>query len=124
MRKNTKAKKTNTKSKNIKPAKSARKNNNGKGGNNFEIFALCLSAFCLYMLVCIYSKGNSGGIIGKLINGGITAVMGTCAYIFPIMTIGLVVYSLFMDKKGDSKKKVIYSGRYFSDYVFTKVTCW
>ena len=107
MSKNTKAKNISINSKNNK--KTSQKKSGGASGKNFEVFALCLSAFCLYMLVCIYSKGNSGGFIGKLVNGGVTAIMGTCAYILPIMTIAIIIYSLFISKNGDGKKKAVYS---------------
>lgn len=110
MRKNTKAKNTNstTKSKNTKP-KTNKKTSAPKEGKNFEIFSICIAAFCLYLLICIYSKGESGGFVGKLINSAITGVMGTCAYILPIMTIALLIYALFFAKEGQAKKKCIYS---------------
>ncbi|MBR3932678.1 MAG: DNA translocase FtsK 4TM domain-containing protein [Clostridia bacterium] len=110
MRKNTKAKNTNstTKSKNTKP-KTNKKTSASKEGKNFEIFSICIAAFCLYLLICIYSKGESGGFVGKLINSAITGVMGTCAYILPIMTIALLIYALFFAKEGQAKKKCIYS---------------
>ena len=56
MGKNTKEKKSNINSKNVKVNKKeikAQKKAARKEGKNLEILALCFSALCLYMIICI-----------------------------------------------------------------------
>lgn len=81
--------------------------NQESGGINFEILSICLIALSIYFIVCVYSKGASGGGVGKLIYKGITGLMGTCAYILPLMTIALFIYAIFFAKKENIKKKFI-----------------
>ena len=76
-----------------------------KGGVNFEIVSICLIAFSIYLLVCIFSGGDAGGFVGKVIYNIVTSLMGTGAFILPLMTIALFVYAAFFAKKENIRKK-------------------
>ena len=80
-----------------------------KSGVNFEIVSICLIALSIYILICIFSGGSSGGPVGRVIYNGLTGLIGTCAYILPLMTIALFVYAVFFAKKEKIKKKFILS---------------
>lgn len=104
MEKNSKVKKAQPKK--VKVKKTAPQS---KHGMNFEITAICLIALSIYLLVCIYSGGSSGGPVGRVIYNLLTGLMGTCAYILPLMTIALFVYAVFFAQRENVKKKFIFS---------------
>ncbi len=96
----------NAKVKNSTPRRQSKKTPS-KDGINFEIVAICLIAFSIYLLICIFSAGNAGGFVGKIIYNIVTALIGTGAFILPLMTIALFVYAIFFAKKESVKKKFI-----------------
>ncbi len=110
MAKENKAKSTSAK-KTAKPASKARRGSrSSEGGMNFEIVAVCVMAFSIYLLFCIFSRGSVVGVVGRLIYQLFAGVMGTGAYILPLATIGLFVYALFFDKEKKAKREFILSG--------------
>ena len=96
-------------SKKVKTKASSKKDKSPKSAVNFELVAVCLVGLCIYLLICIFSGGASGGIVGRWIYNGLTGLMGTCAYILPLMTIALFVYAVFFAQKEKIKKKFILS---------------
>ena len=101
------------KQKNTKPqktkAKSSASKKSEKTAVNFELVSVCLVGLCIYLLICIFSGGSSGGIVGRWIYNFLTGLMGTCAYILPLMTIALFIYAIFFAVKDKIKKKFILS---------------
>ncbi|MBO7288753.1 MAG: DNA translocase FtsK 4TM domain-containing protein [Clostridia bacterium] len=105
------------KQKNIKPQKSSKKpkakvsaeKNRGKTAVNFELVSVCLVGLCIYLLICIFSGGSSGGVVGRWIYNFLTGLMGTCAYILPLMTIALFIYAIFFAQRDKIKTKFILS---------------
>ncbi len=71
---------------------------------SFEIFAICAIALSLYFVICIYS--NSGGVVGSFIKSFLTGMAGVCAYIFPFVTVALLVFSLIKRKDETSNAKI------------------
>ncbi len=100
MAKNTKPK---TKASSNKQAKKPKQ----KGSYNFEIVSICLIALSIYLLICIFSGGESGGVVGRAIYSVVTSLIGTGAYLLPLMTIALFVYIIFFAKKEVFKKKTV-----------------
>ncbi|MBQ6894905.1 MAG: DNA translocase FtsK 4TM domain-containing protein [Clostridia bacterium] len=96
-------------SKKVKTKASSKKDKSPKSAVNFELVAVCLVGLCIYLLICIFSGGASGGIVGRWIYNGLTGLMGTCAYILPLMTIALFVYAVFFAQGEKIKKKFILS---------------
>lgn len=76
---------------------------------NFEISAICIIAFCLYVTVCIYSGGKGVGFIGKWIYNIFTGIIGSLSYILPLITVGLIVYSLRNMDGGSNRSKYVLS---------------
>lgn len=106
MEKNSKVKKQASKKVNNKAKKST---SQSKGSMNFEITAICLIALSIYFLVCIFSGGSGGGPVGRIIYNVLTGLMGTCAYILPLMTIALFIYAVFFAPREKVKRKFILS---------------
>ena len=72
----------------------------------FEIVALCLIALCIYFLVCVYSP--YGGKVGAAISKFILGFFGTPGYVFPILTVVLLVWSMWMtSRKGRALKSIL-----------------
>jgi len=95
-----------------KPPVSSAKKTKAKNKNtaiNFEIVSICIIALSIYLLICIFSGGSSGGFVGRLINNAVTGLIGTCAYILPLMTIALFVYAVFFAQGDKIKSKFILS---------------
>lgn len=96
--------------KSSKSAPRVRKNpKSSKSSMNFEIVAVCLMAFCVYLLFCIFSRGTVVGVIGRLIYKFFAGTIGTASYILPLAVIGLFVYALFYDKEKKAKREFILS---------------
>ena len=77
-----------------------------KNETRFEIIALCLIALCIYLIVCVYTP--YGGKFGNAISHVILGCFGTAGYIFPILTVAILVWAMWMnDKKGRVKKGVL-----------------
>lgn len=76
---------------------------------NFEISAICIIAFCLYVTVCIYSGGKGVGFIGKWIYNILTGIIGSLSYVLPLITVGLMVYSLRNIDGGPNRSKYVLS---------------
>ncbi len=96
--KNSKNKKTATKSK-----KAGASASHKPSGVNFEIVAICIIAISIYLMVCTYTGGESGGFVGKALHGGMLGIFGTGAYIFAPLIIVSLLYAIF--KKNDEKLK-------------------
>lgn len=103
--KNTKNNAKNTKASNNKKASHPRKKASPQSKSiRFEIFAICAIALSLYFVICIYS--NSGGPVGSFIKSFLTGMAGVCAYIFPFVTVALLVFSLIKRKEEISNAKI------------------
>ena len=96
-------------SKKTKVKASAKKSPSQGNSINFELLSVCLVGLCIYLLICIFSGGSSGGVVGRWIYNALTGLMGTCAYILPLMTIALFIYAVFFAQKEKIKKKFILS---------------
>jgi len=97
--KNNKSKKTPSKKKS--PSQSGKQPAPSK--LNFEIVAVCLIALCIYLMVCIYSGGTSGGLVGKAIHKAMSGILGTGAYIISPLVIVSLLYVML--RKSDEKRK-------------------
>ena len=112
------SKKTNSKNVDTAPKKAKNSSSKSKdkkapqkesGGIKFEIFAICTIAISIYLVVCIYTSG--GGLIGGAISDFILGLFGTSAYILPLLTVALLVWSL---KTKDEKNN---TGKYVLSYI-------
>lgn len=90
-------------------AKKSNKPSVEKQKRNFEISAICIIAFSLYVTVCIYSGGKGVGFVGKWIYNILTGLIGSLAYVLPLVTVGLMAYSLKNLSGGPNKSKYIFS---------------
>lgn len=93
-------------------SKTSQKSRNNKQKNsilNLEIISICIIAFSIYLLICIFSIGNSGGFVGEIIYKLMTGLIGTGAFLLPLMTIALFIYAIFFAKKETLNKKITYT---------------
>ncbi len=96
------AKNTKQKAKTLKKSRNSQKNSIF----NFEIVSICLIALSIYLLICIFSIGKSGGFVGRIIYNLMTGLIGTGAFLLPLMTIALFIYGIFLAKKETLNKKI------------------
>lgn len=77
-----------------------------KSNKSFEIISICLIAFCIYLLACVYLK--SGGVVGDKLTYLLLGIMGTGAYILPFVTIIVSAFALkYKNDKAKNKKYIM-----------------
>lgn len=74
---------------------------------NYEITAISLIAVCIFVILSVCFE--AGGIFGDSVAEFFKGLFGVMAYLFPIVAIALLVYSMIGEKSGRKRAKYICS---------------